>query len=515
VTRVGRLLNKIGLTTWKRRIIAVLIVLPLFGITSVEVTSQSWFCNSCHIMNPYYDSWKHGPHKDVECVKCHISPGVENFIAAKFNGLGQVVDDVLHRTSMKPSASVSALACTRTGCHTQEKVRHTEKTTGKYLFRHDKHLDLEYSGIKIACATCHSHVKGDTHFEVNTNVCVTCHLLQREGTEAKAALDGSPTTIIRLGVREKRPMIAGGAGATLGAASHGVETPSVAPAGASAVEAPAHGKIPPEGCTSCHNPPAGTIERGGLKITHAEYLAYGASCESCHRGTTAAPVPVESGQCYECHSFGLEKMTTPEEMHRIHNEGRHKIECFSCHGTVHHGPTAQAGRLDQFECIKCHTDQHGVQRRTYLHKDEPAHATDGSMKAMSPMFMAHVDCTGCHIQKRPVGVKPDSGATVAYAVPEACDACHKPGLGAEMIPLWQKTTHKLYDQVTEELKSAEATVTSDEGKALLEEVRDLQRVVRADGSWGVHNPKYTQQALEKARNKITAARGETSGGESP
>src|SRR5262245_49594389 len=115
-------------------VIGVLVALPVFGVTSVEVTSQSRFCNSCHIMDPYYASWKKGPHKDVECVKCHIPPGMDNFLAAKFNGLGQVVDDVLHRTSPKPSASVSRFSCTRSGCHDIERVRNTEKTYGTFKF---------------------------------------------------------------------------------------------------------------------------------------------------------------------------------------------------------------------------------------------------------------------------------------------------------------------------------------------------------------------------------------------
>ena len=489
-----RLLNKIGLTNWRRRVIALVVAMPLFGGVSVEMTSQSWFCNSCHIMNPYYDSWKHGSHKDVECIKCHISPGVENFLAAKFNGLGQVVDDVLHRTSMKPSASVSQLACLRSGCHDVEKVKNTTKTSGKYLFRHDKHLGLEYSGIKIACANCHSHVKGDVHFEVNTNVCVTCHLLQSDPKSDKPGADGKPPSIIRLAVREIR--VTGEPSATAPAAPVG------------------HGKMPPEGCTSCHNPPSGTIVRNGLKITHAEYLAYGAKCESCHRGTTEAPVPVESGQCYECHNFGIEKNGKVEDMHRIHNEGEHKIECFSCHGTVHHGPSAQAAKLDQFDCRKCHVDQHGVQRQTYLHNETELISAEGT-PTVSPMFLAHVDCTGCHIKTRAVSVKPDSGATVKAAIPEACDACHKPGFGAELVPLWQRTTHKLYDQVEEDLKAAEVEVRTPAGLELLEEVRKLQTAVRVDGSWGVHNPRYTQQLMELSRKKIAQARGNGDSGAKP
>jgi hypothetical protein len=328
-------------------------------------------------------------------------------------------------------------------------------------------------------------VKGDNHFEVNTNVCVTCHLLREDPDTPKGA-DGKPPTMIRLAVREDRA----------GIDPHATMLPPPKP--------DSHGKLPPDSCSTCHNPPAGTIERNGLRVTHAEYLSYGAKCESCHRGTTEVPAPVENGQCFECHNFGLEKNGDVEHMHKIHNEGPHKIECFSCHGTVHHGPTAQAAQLDRFDCNKCHTDQHGVQRRTYLHKEGPP-PPDGT-PAVSPMFLAHVDCTGCHIKERPVSVRPDSGATVKIAVPEACDACHKPGFGAEMIPLWQKTTHRLYDQVETELKAAESEIKSDEGKALLEEVRKLQQMVRVDGSWGVHNPRYTQQALEQARNKLAAAR---------
>jgi nitrate/TMAO reductase-like tetraheme cytochrome c subunit len=485
-----RFLNKVGLTNWKRRIIALLILLPLMGVGSVELTSTSWFCNSCHIMNPYYDSWKHGAHKDVECVKCHISPGVDNFLAAKFNGLGQVVDDVLHRTSMKPSGSVSELACMRSGCHDVEKVKKTNKAEGKYLFKHEKHLGLEYKGIKVACATCHSHVKGDNHFEINTAVCVTCHLLESDAVANAPRPDGKKPSLIRLAVREAAP----------GGSALAKDAPPTAALPES------HVKLPPDGCTSCHKAPEGTIERGGLRITHADYLAYGAKCESCHRGTTATPAPVESAQCYECHNFGIEKVTSTEEMHKVHNEGRHKIECFSCHGAMHHGPTAQAARLEQFECSKCHSDQHGVQRRTYLHKDDAPTSRDG-IPSVSPMFLAHVDCTGCHIKERPVSVRPDSGATVKIAVPEACDACHKPGLGAEQIPLWQSTTRRLYKQVELALAAADEASNAAQNKATLDEVRGLLQMVRSDGSWGVHNPRYTQQALEQARNKLKSVAG--------
>jgi len=91
------------------------------------------------------------------------------------------------------------------------------------------------------------------------------------------------------------------------------------------------------------------------------------------------------------------------------------------------------------------------------------------------------------------------------AAAASCDRCHKPGLGEQMIPLWQSTTHSLYDQVDAALKEIESD-TSPQTTRLVEETRRLLDTVRLDGSWGVHNPRYTQRLLEEAREKVRAAR---------
>ena len=46
------------------------------------------------------------------------------------------------------------------------------------------------------------------------------------------------------------------------------------------------------------------------------------------------------------------------------------------------------------------------------------------------------------------------------------------------------------------------------GAALLETLiaRGLLDLVEMDGSWGVHNPRYTQSLLERARDMVNAAR---------
>lgn len=443
------------------------------SVASVEVSSQSWFCNSCHIMEPYYSSWKVSSHKNVKCVECHIEPGTKNFIAAKLNGAGQVVDDVLNRTSHKPSASVGVMSCTRSGCHTTETLVSKKIDTGVFRFDHSKHLGEKHLGVEITCTTCHSHVKGDAHFQVNTDVCITCHLVDRSPAMAQ------------------RPAGTGGASIQLVVRHNG---------GAHKDE---HGeKVPPANCTACHEAPKGTIEFGGMKFEHEQFLSFGATCESCHAGVTATPPAIEDGRCLECHTFGVEKVVDSREMHKVHTLGKHKIECSSCHGSVKHGLAMQTSSLENFECGRCHMDQHSVQRGNYFNA-AAAHA--GAKEVANPMFVAHVDCTGCHTRPRELESKPGSGAMVLAADAASCDRCHQEGFGARMIPLWQKSTRTLYDQIEAD---ANAREKSGGDASVLAKVRGLLNTVKVDGSWGVHNPKRTQALLEEARDALRGTRPE-------
>lgn len=469
---MGTWRERLRFRRWGKWIFIGSVGMVLLATVSVEVTSQSSFCNSCHIMEPYYTSWKHSAHKDVGCVECHISPGVQNFVAAKLNGLGQVVDDVLNRTSLKPSASVSQLSCTRSGCHTVETLNKKEIQNDVFKFRHDKHLGQHHLGVEITCSTCHSHSRGDDHFQVSTNVCITCHLV---GTEAdsREVVSGGAATIIRLVARD--------ALTGAGSAHQGIDEGE---------------KIPPDACTTCHDPPKGDITFQGLTFNHERFLTFGASCESCHRGVTATPPAIDDGRCLECHTFGVEKNMNVIEMHRVHTVGEHKIECTSCHGWVRHGAKVQVASMEQFDCTNCHRDQHIAQRSNYFNVD--SHATASEDRG-NPMFLAHVDCTGCHVKPRTPSMKPESGAMVMAATPESCDKCHQAGYGAKMVPLWQNSTRKLFDQIEASWRAAKAEGAD---ASVVSDVRSILDLVKTDGSWGVHNPRRTQQLLEDARAKL-------------
>lgn len=478
------------------------IIALLFGgaaFAGVEWTATPTFCGTtCHIMNSYHVSWKNSTHKNIACVDCHIPPGMTNYVHAKLNGLGQVVDDLLARTSTKPSASISDFACLRSGCHVTENLGKVEQTEERpFKFDHTKHLALEYKGIPFGCSTCHSHVQGEKHFEVNTNICVNCHLLQPVGAVVApkvTAANAAPTP-----------------------AEAGVQTAS----DKKVVTAPT-------ACTACHDAPSKPFKYEGLTIDHNEYLRFGAQCTSCHKNATLQPRVIESGQCYQCHDFGKERFTTAEEMHHVHATGKHKVECFSCHGVIQHGPEAQKAVVNQFDCMKCHQGQHMVQRSAYTsHGGSPLDSAHGVLAgaggepaeddAISPMFLVHVDCTGCHIKPSPLSSNPTSGATVNKAVPEACDACHQPGFGKQLVANWQKSTRSVFDAV-EALMPSDAKPWAKgnaEAEALVKDARRIVELVRVDGSWGVHNPRYTEQLLESARTKIMKAKSLVSGNQAP
>ncbi|MCL4222267.1 MAG: NapC/NirT family cytochrome c [Phycisphaerales bacterium] len=481
---------------WKRLVPIALVIFVVGNIALVELTSSSGFCNTCHIMGPYYDSWATGSHKNVACVKCHISPGASNFVAAKLNGLGQVVDDVLNRTSTKPSASVNVLSCTRSGCHTIETLNTKAIVTDRFKFRHDKHLGAHHLGVEISCSTCHSHVKGDQHFEVNTGVCITCHLIETAPIEIQLRATGTGqdlTPSIRMEVRPVIAEITAGLPAVSDASLMVTRPPT--PPGAE--------PVPPNHCTACHDAPNTLVQYQGIEVNHSEFLSFGAACVSCHRSVTATPPAIEDGSCLVCHNFGVERVTDSIDMHRIHSLGRHKVECFNCHGTIKHGPAAQTMSLEQFDCSQCHIDQHSIQRSEYA----LAGATTGRPEeAINPMFLAHVDCNGCHISARELHSNPTSPARVHAATPEACNRCHQPGFGEKMVPLWQNATKALYAAAEKALAETEPLATSDEAKALVAQARGLINIVKVDGSWGVHNPTYTQSLLEQAQGKLAQAR---------
>ena len=93
---------------------------------AIEVTSRPPFCGSCHIMQPYYQSWKASSHQHIACVECHIAPGVTAELRKKYEALSMVAKYFTATYGTNPWAEVEDAACLK--CHERRLLQ------GKELF---------------------------------------------------------------------------------------------------------------------------------------------------------------------------------------------------------------------------------------------------------------------------------------------------------------------------------------------------------------------------------------------
>src|SRR5512133_3630592 len=97
----------------------LLVLVSMFagGGAFAEYSMQPSFCNSCHIMEPYYKAWHQSTHKNVACVDCHFAPGLENTLQGKWHASSQAVKYITQTYGSKPHAQIDDAACLRSGCH--------------------------------------------------------------------------------------------------------------------------------------------------------------------------------------------------------------------------------------------------------------------------------------------------------------------------------------------------------------------------------------------------------------
>jgi len=127
------------------------VIFIIAGSVTVESTSSSKFCSSCHEMQPEYQTWQESSHSDIECKECHIGSGVTSYAKAKVNGIKQVY---LHTTNnysapIQMPKDIPNSTCEK--CHDMKNRSVTPE--GDIIIPHDKHLAKD-----IKCTQCHSGV---------------------------------------------------------------------------------------------------------------------------------------------------------------------------------------------------------------------------------------------------------------------------------------------------------------------------------------------------------------------
>ena len=435
------------------KIVGAAMIMMFMAGGMVLMTGTTSFCNSCHVMNEHCDSWKRSSHSEVSCLDCHLQPGFAGYVKGKINGMAQSIDCMVGRIGTKPNATVFDASCLRSGCHNTEELISAKDIEFKGIrFKHEKHINKVVNGVHIACGTCHSHFEGDEHISVNTQVCFTCHFFRSSESDERP-------------VRTK--------------------------------------------CLTCHELPKEVIKRGMVTINHAEFATYATNCEdSCHKRQIEKKSEVAANVCLNCHSFSRDEEIESAELHEAHTTGE-KVECFACHGSMFHGPTDTPSVAAMIDCEDCHSQTHNIQRGIYGAVAHPKNKDDS--RIVSPMFLTHVDCSSCHIEREQVKYGAvESLEMVAKATPQGCDTCHEKGTGEQYINFWQKKIKTLHKEVTdkslrfEQLAQSEPNAaTAARLKASLSQARSILDEVSSDGSWGVHNFKYTEAILLKARELVS------------
>lgn len=129
--------------------VALLGLLVLAG--TITATNQPVFCSSCHkAMTPEYTTWAVTSHSEINCTKCHISPGLLN---AVFHKVKTIKEPVLYFTGLwdkpiKPSEIIASETCLQ--CHS---IKRNFTPSGDLIIPHDRHL-----AAKVSCVECHSGV---------------------------------------------------------------------------------------------------------------------------------------------------------------------------------------------------------------------------------------------------------------------------------------------------------------------------------------------------------------------
>jgi nitrate/TMAO reductase-like tetraheme cytochrome c subunit len=295
-------------------------------------TSRPEFCRSCHIMEPYYQSWLNSTHKDVSCIECHFPPGFGGKVRGKLLGLVQLAKYVTQSEGPRPAAEIPDASCLRSGCH------ETRLLSGRVDFHgvpfdHAQHLGDLRRGKTLRCTSCHSQIVQGSHMTVTTSTCFLCHFKEGRFNEGLGA------------------------------------------------------------CTRCHAIPDKAIDLGGgVMFTHDLAYQRGVDCANCHGDLIRGRGEVPRERCGVCHNRqeDLAKIDDHVFMHQKHVTD-HKIDCLDCHLSIEHSLDRDKLEHAASDCAACHPDHHREQinlLRGLGGKSIPP--TSGAM------LNVRVECRTCH-----------------------------------------------------------------------------------------------------------------------
>ncbi|MBI4539574.1 MAG: NapC/NirT family cytochrome c [Gemmatimonadetes bacterium] len=283
--------------------VIVMVVIAAFGTAGfLEYSAQPGFCNNCHIMEPYYQSWLQSSHNTVPCIKCHYAPGIKAEAMGKVQAANQVVKYITRTYGEKPWAEIEDAACTREGCHLEQELGIV--SLDGILFDHQEHLSELRRGKQLRCTSCHSQIVQGEHVTVTVSTCFLCHFKDR---------------------------------------------PPGQPVG---------------GCLSCHRTPP-RVDYQGIVIDHPQIVRDMVSCVKCHSNVAVGDGAAPEERCWTCHNVPerIAEFGDTTLIHRVHIS-EHNVECQQCHTPIQH-KVVELAETFELDCKGCHEGAHRAQRALF------------------------------------------------------------------------------------------------------------------------------------------------------
>jgi len=413
----------------------------ILSVGSVEYTSHSYFCASCHYMKPFYQSWENSSHSHIECATCHYRPGVRSKIRAKFEGVLQVGRywSKLYLKS-KPWAEIPDESCLQEGCH-DKRILEGRVKFKKVLFDHKIHFEDLKRGKQLRCTSCHSQIVQGKHITVTESSCFICHFKESE----------------------HYPQISD--------------------------------------CDHCHHK-EDLISEKTSRFNHSPVFSNGYDCNKCHSNTIIGDGEVPQENCYKCHweTDRLNKYDDTDLMHYTHIF-QNKIECNQCHLEIQHKIIKEIDSIS--DCLTCHTDYHKAQKILFL--GEGGRGTPHPMpNVMLEKGLSCKGCHIFHEEKGGQVIKSETFTSKAQAC-ESCHGKGFARIMEDWQISTEKKLEKIrtiYSNAVEELEQTKSS-QKEKSKKLLEEAAFNIDIV--DRGKSVHNVEYSYELLSVSYDKVVEA----------
>jgi nitrate/TMAO reductase-like tetraheme cytochrome c subunit len=423
-------------------------LLVVFALIAMLGTSTPRFCGTCHIMKPYYASWKASPHNRIACVECHISPGIGAELRKKYEALSMVVKYFTATYGTKPWAEVDDANCLR--CHERRLLEGKVDYQG-VTFDHTPHLTESRKGFRLRCTSCHSQVMVGTHIAVTPSTCALCHFKGQAPDQGTAR------------------------------------------------------------CRLCHAIPGRVTTVAGAAFDHGQVARFGTPCGSCHAGAIRGTGEVPQIRCLTCHNQPerLARYRDADGLHDWHVT-RHKVDCTNCHLVISHGTAtrdtrrdahagAAADAVDTGSCGACHGAGHSAQRDLYA-----GTGGIGVPDQPGPMYAVGVTCQGCH-NREAVAAQAAKGPlepVIQRADGVSCMACHGPAYAA-IFRSWQAAAAQRVAALQRQLEASAGAMGLEPPRAWEDARHDFLLVSQGKA---VHNVTYAYALLDRAHELMNVAR---------